>query len=111
MTRARDPSSRATALREGDRPFSSDPERAHTMPSRFYHDPQIFELEKEGVFYRNWVYVGHASQLGRSGDYLTARIHEQSVFVIRDRAGPCGRSTTCVRTAGTSCCRGAGTPL
>ena len=53
MTRARAPSSRATTLREGDRPFSSDPAQAHTMPSRFYHDPQIFELEKEGVFYRN----------------------------------------------------------
>ena len=87
MNRPVDPSSRVTALHPGDRPFSSDPGQAYTLPSRFYHDPEVFELEKEGIFYRNWVYVGHASRLARPGDYLTARIHDQSVFVIRERAG------------------------
>ncbi len=44
-------------------------------------------MEQEAIFYRQWCYAGHASQLPRVGDYLTMQIHEQNVFVVRDRSG------------------------
>ncbi len=71
----------------GDQPFTDDPAQSYTIPSRHYHDPDLFRKERAAIFFRNWIYVGHVSQLGEAGSYLTARIHEQSVLVIRSRDG------------------------
>ena len=65
----------------------TDPARAHTLPARFYLDPEVFEREKEAIFYRHWHYVGHLSQLERAGDYVTTRIADEPVFVMRSEDG------------------------
>lgn len=64
-------------------PVDTEPQRAYTLPSRYYLSEEIFEAEKEAIFYRNWHYIGHASQLENPGDYLTLRIADENVFVIR----------------------------
>ena len=74
-------------LREGDAKFCMNPAESFTIPARFYTDPEIYGLEKEAIFYRNWWCMGHKSQLAQAGQYLTAQIHEQSVFVVRGRDG------------------------
>ncbi len=43
--------------------------------------------EKEAIFYRNWWYAGHQSQLAESGCYLTVQVCDQNIIVIRDRKG------------------------
>ena len=68
-------------------PFHSDPKRSFTMPARFYHEPEVYDLEQENIFYQSWLYVGHVSRLKNPGDYITVRIHQQSIFVIRGRSG------------------------
>jgi len=73
-------------LQQGDIPFCSDPSTSFTLPARFYFDKDIYDLEKDAVFYRTWWYAGHASQLTKAGDYITTSIHEQNIFVIRDRS-------------------------
>ena len=70
-----------------DMPFRADPKQSFTMPSRFYNDPDIYELEQEKIFYSNWLYAGHVSQLENTGEYITVQIHEQSIFIIRGRSG------------------------
>ncbi len=74
-------------LKKGDAPFHADPAHSYTLPARFYTDESVFELEKEAIFYKSWWYAGHVSQLQNTGDYLTTEIHEQEVFVVRDREG------------------------
>ena len=74
-------------LQPGDAPFCPDPARSHTIPARFYRDRDIYEREKDTIFYRSWWYAAHASQLRDTGSYLTTSIHEQNIFVIRDRQG------------------------
>ena len=78
-----------TALQRqpGDHAFSSDPRNAFTMPARLYHDAGVHEAEKAAIFYRSWIYIGHVSQVAEAGQYIQAQIHDQNVFVIRDRAG------------------------
>ena len=71
----------------GDMPFSATPERSFTMPARFYTDPEIYHLEKEGIFYNSWCYVGHTSQLKDVGHYITIKIHEQNIFIIKTKTG------------------------
>ena len=74
-------------FQDGDAPFTSDPRKSYTIPARFYLDPEIYELEKEAIFYRSWLFVGHKSQLDKPGRYITAQIHEQSVFIARTTNG------------------------
>ena len=78
-----------TALKKrvGDLPFNRDPEKSFTIPARYYLDDAVMEQEKEAVFYRNWWYAGHQSQLAESGCYLTVQVCDQNVIVIRDRNG------------------------
>ena len=70
-----------------DHPLHTDPARAHTLPARFYLDPEVFEREKEAIFYRHWHYAGHLSQLEKAGDYVTLRIADESIFVMRGEDG------------------------
>lgn len=52
-----------------------------------YCDPELFALEKQRLFARSWHYLGHESQLKREGDYLTARVVDEPVVVVRGRDG------------------------
>ncbi|MEM7293143.1 MAG: aromatic ring-hydroxylating dioxygenase subunit alpha [Pseudomonadota bacterium] len=60
------------------------------LPNHYYTDPVVFEAEKEKLFYRTWQYVGHVSKVPNPGDYLTAKIADQSVFVMRKKNGELG---------------------
>jgi len=54
---------------------------------RVYTDPDIFEEELEKIFYRGWVYVGHASEIPKPGDFRATTIGRQSVIMVRDDDG------------------------
>lgn len=70
-----------------DQPLSDDPTISFTLPSKWYLDPEVYEREKERIFYRNWIYVTHVSALARVGDYATLRVADEHVFVVRDHKG------------------------
>ncbi len=74
-------------LQPGDAPFSSNPGQSFTLPARFYSDPEIYEREKAVIFHRDWWCLGHRSQVAAPGQYVTAQVHDQSVFAVRDREG------------------------
>ncbi|MGB0849560.1 MAG: aromatic ring-hydroxylating oxygenase subunit alpha, partial [Thiolinea sp.] len=74
-------------LHDNDQPFSNIAEASFTIPARFYHDATVYEQEKEAVFYNSWWFVGHASQVADTGDYMTAKVHDQNIFVTRDADG------------------------
>ena len=69
------------------KPLTEDATRSYTLPAGYYTDPEIFELEKERIFYRTWQYVGPASEVAKAGDYMTTNVVDQGVFVIRGRDG------------------------
>ena len=72
------------ALRDDfEHALHADVVRAYSLPARFYLDAEVLEREKEAIFYRHWHYVGHLSQLENAGDYVTAQIAEEPVFVMR----------------------------
>lgn len=58
-----------------------------TLPARYYTDPAIFEREKERIFLRSWLFVGHESQIAEPGGYLTYDIYDQGVVVMRGHDG------------------------
>ncbi len=73
--------------RQGDSPVVNDPESSFTLPARYYRDKSIYQKEMEAIFFRSWWYTGHVSSLAKTGDYLTTKIDDQNVFVVRDKSG------------------------
>ncbi|MCP5080738.1 MAG: aromatic ring-hydroxylating dioxygenase subunit alpha [Alphaproteobacteria bacterium] len=65
--------------------FTGDPEFSFSLPATYYTDPVIFASEREKVFFRSWMFVGHVTDAANSGDYFTAPLFNQSLIMIRGR--------------------------
>jgi phenylpropionate dioxygenase-like ring-hydroxylating dioxygenase large terminal subunit len=57
------------------------------LPAGIFNDAGIFELERERIFARSWVYVAHESELPQPGDYVVRAIVDEPLVVVRDEAG------------------------
>jgi len=73
--------------RDNDQVFNADPAQSFTMPARYYFSDDIYDLEKEAIFYKTWHYAGHVSQLAKPREFFTTRIHQQNLFVARGEDG------------------------
>lgn len=62
-------------------------ERRGLVSRRIFHDDEIYALELERVFGRCWLFLGHENQLPEPGDYITCRMGETPVIVVRDASG------------------------
>jgi phenylpropionate dioxygenase-like ring-hydroxylating dioxygenase large terminal subunit/AcrR family transcriptional regulator len=86
------PASPSCETRRTQRPQTRDtapapPGRRETLPSWVYHNDEFLELEKEHIFRRNWILVGHTSELPGPGDYITTDMVDERILVIRDLDG------------------------
>jgi choline monooxygenase len=58
-----------------------------TLPGRYYYDPDVYQRERDRIFYRTWQYVGHVSMLAEGPCYLVRDIADESIIVLKDRQG------------------------
>ena len=56
-----------------------------TLPGTAYHSAETYALDKERVFYRNWIYVGRAERVARPGAWMRVEIADESVLVVRGK--------------------------
>ena len=68
---------------DADRPLA----RALTIPSGWYHDPEISDTERQRVFGNTWQAVGRADQVATPGGFFTAELAGEPILVVRDEAG------------------------
>lgn len=61
--------------------------RADSVHRDVYTDPEVFALERERLFARAWLFVGHASELPEAGDVIAREIAGQPVLVVRQPDG------------------------
>lgn len=52
------------------------------LPGGFYHDPGIYQLDLEQIWYRNWLFVGHDLEVPQRGDCLRVDIGERSILIV-----------------------------
>ncbi|HEV7492006.1 MAG TPA: hypothetical protein VGO25_14475, partial [Rhodanobacteraceae bacterium] len=55
-----------------------------TLGREYFTSPEIFRSERERIFLRSWLLVGHVSQLKAPGSYFLFEIDRESVLVLRD---------------------------
>ena len=62
-------------------------EEARTIPSAWYLDPRVAELERRTTFSRTWQCVGRVDQVGDPGQYLTGHVAGEPILVVRGDDG------------------------
>jgi phenylpropionate dioxygenase-like ring-hydroxylating dioxygenase large terminal subunit len=62
-------------------------ELIETLPTSYYTDPAILEIEKKAIFAKTWQYVGTAESLAKPGDYITTELVGVPIIVSRSRTG------------------------
>ena len=60
---------------------------ASTIPSSWYTDERVFELEKQAVFSRSWQVAARFDQLRETGDYVTTEIAGEPIVIVRATDG------------------------
>jgi len=70
-------------MQTSDRPT----EMERTLPARAYLSEGAFALERERIFWREWMCVGREEACARPGDYLRVDVAGESVLIVRTRAG------------------------
>ena len=62
-------------------------EVSETLPPETYTSPAFHALEKERIFRKEWLCIGHVSQVARPGDYFTLDLLGEMLVVTRDTEG------------------------
>jgi len=76
--------------RELDREFPNRMGRSAfeaSLPRAAYVDEAFLELERERLWWREWVAVGREEQLPQPGDFLALDLAGERVIVVRTRSG------------------------
>lgn len=61
--------------------------REDLIHGSLYTSPQIYEEELQKIWYKEWVYIGHESEIPQPGDYCTKQLGLQPVIMSRDKEG------------------------
>ncbi|MEX1154201.1 aromatic ring-hydroxylating dioxygenase subunit alpha [Parvibaculum sp.] len=77
----------AELLKAGEAAVERPLADAGLLPSGFYTSPEIFEAEKEKIFRRNWISVGHAAEIPNAGDRFRIDIAGEPLLIVRGRDG------------------------
>jgi glycine betaine catabolism A len=77
---------------------------AKTLPQRYFISPEIFATEQAEIFSRQWVLVGHQSQIAKAGDYFVREVAGESIIIVRDQKGEAHGFYNVCRHRGTRLC-------
>ncbi|MFS4583661.1 aromatic ring-hydroxylating oxygenase subunit alpha [Phaeobacter sp. C3_T13_0] len=61
--------------------------QARTMPPDFYTSADFLEHEKEELFRKEWICLGHIGEVPNPGDYFTTELIGEQIIVARDHDG------------------------
>ncbi len=64
-----------------------DATQARTMPPVFYTSADFLELEKEELFRKEWICLGHTGEIPNPGDYFTTELVDEQLIVSRAADG------------------------
>ncbi len=58
-----------------------------TLPGHDYHADEVWQVERERIFGRRWVYVARVDALAEAGDCLAVEVGGEGILVVRGRDG------------------------
>ena len=76
----------------------------HSLARDFYTHPEIFALDIEKIYRRNWLYAGPTCKIPKPGDYFVYEIGDESIIVIRAKDGTVNALANVCRHRGSLIC-------
>ncbi len=58
-------------------------DRARPLPARAFSDERVFELEREAIFGRSWICIGHVDDVALPGQWVRDSVAGEPVLVVR----------------------------
>ena len=58
-----------------------------TLHRDYYLTDRVFALERERIFFREWLCVAREEELAEPGDYLVRDVAGESILLVRTRSG------------------------
>lgn len=80
-----------------------------TLPSSWYQDEHIFSLEREHIFFQEWLCVGREEDFPNAGDHRVLDIQGESIILLRNTTGSLRAFYNVCRHRGARLCAAAGT--
>jgi phenylpropionate dioxygenase-like ring-hydroxylating dioxygenase large terminal subunit len=77
---------------------------AKTLPGKYFVSQEIFDEEQGKIFSRQWLLVGHQSQIAKAGDYFVAEVAGESLIIARDQRSTIRGFYNVCRHRGTRLC-------
>src|SRR5215210_7183863 len=62
-------------------------EEARHLPPDYYTSAEILRLEKEKLFFKDWLVVGREDQWPKAGDYSAIELLDEPIIVCRNANG------------------------
>ncbi len=84
------------------------PALEHTLPSSWYRRADVFQIEKERIFCREWHCVGRDDEVPRPGDHRVLDVLGESILLVRNRNGALRAFYNVCRHRGSRLCRAPG---
>src|SRR3954468_21501364 len=75
------------------------------VPAGIFNDGDVFKIERERIFDRSWVYLGHETEIPEPGDYVLRAIVDDQFVVVRDESGEIRSLLNHCRHKGMQICR------
>ncbi len=75
-----------------------------TLSGAYFRSAEIWRLEQERIFRRNWLLAGHVSELPQRGSYFLHHSGSESAIVLRDHSGQLRAHHNFCRHRGTRLC-------
>ncbi len=76
-------------LKTSTNEYIDEDEQAGTfrVSRNVFCDERILNVERERVFERNWLYLGHETEIKNNSDFVTRNVAGQPIIFARDRNG------------------------
>ena len=58
-----------------------------SLPGPLYRDPDVYRLDLERIFYKDWIFAGHDCEVAQPGQYFTLQLGDYPVVVVRGDDG------------------------
>lgn len=79
----------------------------HSLEQAFYTDPQIFDLDMETIWYRDWLFATPVAALPKGGSYVTHKVGPYRVIIVKGQDGEIRAFHNTCRHRGSVICKGA----
>ncbi|WP_289036064.1 aromatic ring-hydroxylating dioxygenase subunit alpha [uncultured Roseibium sp.] len=81
--------------------------QGHALEQAFYSDPDIYQMDLETFFYKEWLFAIATCELPKAGSYVTHRVGDYGIILVRGTDGEIRAFHNTCRHRGSILCKAA----